>query len=201
MAGNAIYAHREVLNAASTLVIGLFTLALFFATYGQLRHLRRDFNATHRPEIIVHSVEHATDTTPETRDPAIGARITYFNKGTSAAKDVVIDARIIPINGDPEPGYTFERIMTAKGDIESGAPYHFDVFSQMSDRLASFEEAFEIFVPVQVSDNETADSKLYCIGTISYSDSRGTRRQTGFCWRWGRRRWTRDDSPEYEYAY
>jgi hypothetical protein len=64
VAGRTIYAHREVLNAASTLVIGAFTVMLFIATflqYGQLRKTlelnRRDFDATHRPWISIGTIQ------------------------------------------------------------------------------------------------------------------------------------------------
>jgi hypothetical protein len=53
MTGNAIYVHREVINAFSTLIIGFFTFALFIATYGQLRYLSREFVSTHRPKLVV----------------------------------------------------------------------------------------------------------------------------------------------------
>ena len=56
-AGTLIYRHREVINAFSTLVIAAFTLTLFLATFGQLKHLRREFIATHRPRLRVRRVD------------------------------------------------------------------------------------------------------------------------------------------------
>jgi hypothetical protein len=57
MTADFFYANREVINAFSTAVIGAFTILLFFATYGQLRHLRREFHASHRPKLVIRALD------------------------------------------------------------------------------------------------------------------------------------------------
>jgi hypothetical protein len=63
----------EHLEAASTAIIAIFTATLFFATFGQLRHLKRsvalardEFNAAHRPHIVVRGTTLIPGTTVKT---------------------------------------------------------------------------------------------------------------------------------------
>ena len=57
MTADFFYTNRETINAFSTAVIAAFTILLFFATHGQLRHLRREFHASHRPKLVIRALD------------------------------------------------------------------------------------------------------------------------------------------------
>jgi len=187
-----------------TLWLTFFTLAL--ATVGivqgvftkqQIALARDEFNATHRPDIIVHSVQFVFQQ-HGTENPAVcvGALIAFFNQG---ATNAVIKARTgiigrfptpltFNINPGPIDGITNEV-------VRSGSPGHFFVDSNILVANAG----------ANTFDNE----RVYCIGVIAYADESGNRRHTGFVRilntdipEDGGERWMRvgEENP-YEYAY
>src|ERR1700690_2223222 len=84
------------LTAISTAVIAAFTCALFIATYRQLRHLQREFNATHRPKMVVHAI-----VLPDSDDGKVQAVLVCFNKGKTIARNVTVYGDILRTNSLP----------------------------------------------------------------------------------------------------
>src|SRR5579883_3362954 len=62
-----------VITALATIAIAAFTATLWITTGRQVRLAREEFLATHRPEIVIHSVEIAHDTAADPQHPALGA--------------------------------------------------------------------------------------------------------------------------------
>ena len=165
--GNAIYAHREVLNAASTLVIGAFTLALFIATYGQLKHLNREFIATHRPRLRVRLVK------MDEPSPGTVIRIHYraVNVGESDAKKIrtkatVEIANVLGDNRDKPAIWTEEfpvcEILAAGEPSEVG------------------RETTIVCLPEWKYKTGWGLNRIRIHGTVTYEDRNGVRRNTGF---------------------
>jgi hypothetical protein len=197
-----IYANENGsgITAFSTLALFITTVGLWYFTWRaadaaktsadaakkSIDLARDEFDATYRPEIVVHTIQHAHIVG---RDNAryIGANITYFNKGTVPANSVVITGKITVIGGTPEPGLQFLEMVSSKDSVAPGGPYHVGINSQVAEDTNP--------------NSRPSLPSVYCIGTISYEDSSGHRRQTGFCWKWRSFIWERTNDPNYEYSY
>ena len=169
------------------------------AASAQVELAREEFNATHRPEIIVHSAIEAT-AVMRGNGKAIAASFTYFNKGNVPAQNVAICAVIVPMRFRHE---LQERIVAPllrqqpSGPIAAGRPHTFEVRSEIA-----FERA-DYGTQDASGAHANPEATVYCLGTISYDDSAGVTRQTGFCWRWDPppRKWVRVTGNSYDYAY
>ena len=102
-----------MVTAIATGFIAWFTFSLRDATKEQgrltqeaIKLARDEFNAAHRPEIIIHNMEHAK----VTGTSFVGANITYVNKGTAPAKNATISGKIELIEGRPLPGTNFPEL-------------------------------------------------------------------------------------------
>jgi hypothetical protein len=186
-----------VITAIATAVMAFFTFTLarstkklWETTNKSVDLAREEFIATHRPKIIVRSFQITN------RDMPIGKPIGFIfiaqNIGETAAK--IIEVR----------SGTF--IQSAKTIIPTDLSFAF--YEEFNVTLASGER--ELFPGNGGSSPEgeesmsvyAGNSALYCMGTIVYVDSIGTRRETGFCRRYHPREdiWDIAES-EYEYAY
>jgi len=188
--------------ASFTTVLAMLTAGLIGVGISQGRLIARqitlgrdEFNATHRPEIVVHSAMAATAVMRGSKT-AIGASITYFNKGTTPATNVEICALIVPMQYGMRPQ---DRIAIpvvrepAPDSVIPGRPYFFNVWSDVEHHRAELRGGDTTLPP---------EATVYCIGTVSYDDGAGVRRQTGFCWRWEQdRRWESDYLSSYYYSY
>ncbi|MGB8363348.1 MAG: hypothetical protein ACLQUZ_06010 [Rhizomicrobium sp.] len=190
--GNAIYAHREVVNASSTLVIGLFTFALFFATYGQLRHLRREFVSTHRPKIIVRGFEIDNRDLPAWE--SIGAMFVAQNIGETRAKITEVRSRTIIIwaTSALPANITMRHKQGYDVRIEGGGMGR-EMFHIDDGTMTQGNQGMEIYAGTR---------RLFFVGVVRYMDDNGTVFETGFCREYIPRedRWT-PVVCEYEYAY
>jgi hypothetical protein len=198
--------HATVLaTVASSLAakaVGVFTYFLVSVTKRQAELSRQsidlaqgEFNATHRPEIVVHSVEMnyftiAAEGSPDRPAEYIGAFVTYYNKGSTDAIVEEIRCKIHtirgPLDSDKLPP-TMTNIELLK-TIESGLGSHFAVDSTA---LASNVGLLG------------SDGAIFVIGRVWYADMRGAHRQTGFIRKYGipSHRRERVDGSAYEYAY
>jgi hypothetical protein len=184
-----------VVSAVAAVAIAFFTVSLSHATRGQLAKLgesiklaRDEFNATHRPEIIVHSIEFRRIPGEEEID-RIGASILCFNKGRAAAQNVEVRAHILVTNS-LEIDVQRPLIKTFV-EIPSGIKLRFEVKSER---------------PVRELPHLLKLATPYCIGTVAYVDQNQTRRETGFCFTIkeitsGGACWVSAKSAEHEYAF
>jgi hypothetical protein len=192
--------YAPILTAVATVAIAAFTWTLWRATtehsriQGGLLELTRDeFNAAHRPKIVIHSVKYEPATNEKDSDlDTLGARIIFYNRGRSDATIEAIEyslrQRLVPL----ESGILLhDRIPPKHSLIESGRGDYIQITSDIEVRTVRF-----------VTD---ASSRIFLIGKIFYRDKLGGLRQTGFCRVFGgtaaRRAWERIDDPEYEYSY
>lgn len=191
-------------TALATVVIAVFTIVLAIGggyqaclTRRAIRLGRDEFNATHRAEIIIHSAEHA-----HVDGMKIGANITFFNKGTTPARNVVISGKITTISGVPRPGIAFPELLRVPEDVFPGKPWQFGIPSNIQ---TGFEQ-IKLVSQDTWKDMKSDPAGVYCIGEISYTDAGGVVRHTGFCWKWHTskndgHRWIRQSRNSYEYAY
>ena len=201
--------HNGFVTAVATLVMAAFTGTLWRTSQKQgalaqqsidltrksIDLANAEFNATHRPEIVVHSVEVNWFTIADKAESSarplefLGATVTYYNKGSTDATVENIKASIavrqVPLEaGTHLPGLSLNYPKV----IPSGIG---DRFSPDSNVLAS---------SIGLMRNDTA---VFCIGWIWYADMRGAHRQTGFATQYDpiRRRWVRLEDSSYDYAY
>jgi hypothetical protein len=205
-------ANGELLTALATIAVAAFTLTLWLTSAEQARLTREsislaqsEFNATHRPEIVIHSVQFVNQQHPPHDNPVVcvGALVTFFNKGTS---DAFITARTGIIGSFPTP-LTFNinpgPIDGAQRErVGSGSPGYFFVDSRLpKDQARAITNA-----PVGATWD---GARVFCLGVITYADKDGNQRHTGFVRTLnvdnpedGGERWMRvaEENP-YEYAY
>jgi len=196
--GAFIDENNGTLTALATIAIAGFTLILWQATSRQARLTReaielgnKEFNVTHRPQIIVRTFEQCT----EIGSGLLGASITYINIGSSPATIVELRGKILWDIGGLRPGI-LEMVASEpdkprtvavgeEGSYSLFSTYTFDGAGAISGRQA------------------LGTGRLVCIGYLRYTDANGIERKTGFCRRYeeGLRLWVRLENEDYEYAY
>jgi hypothetical protein len=196
--GKILDAIAAPLTALATVAIGYFTWTLWRATTQQGRltqqsiDLARDeFNATHRPKIIVRSFQIGDHDLPA------GKQINFIffaqNIGDSAAKIIEVHSATFVHNaGDPIPT-----------DLSFPFFEPFNVVLESGQRELFPGNGGSTLVEIEHRQIFAGESDLYCMGTVVYIGAGGTRkRETGFCRRYRPRenRWDIIES-EYEYAY
>jgi hypothetical protein len=191
-----LQSYGAAVTAIATVFIAIFTIVLAIVTNRQARLTRKsidlardEFLASHRPKIIVHSIEFRR--IPGEEEVArIGASILCFNEGRTLALNV-----------------------EARGEILSTANLEFDVqraliktFPEVaSGKKLRFEVKSDYPLRDLVHREQQKLPPMYCVGTVAYIDQNKTRRETGFCFfvvvdAHGER-WKSAKSPEHEYAY
>jgi hypothetical protein len=185
--------------ALFTFGIFVFTAALAFSTIGlwiataRTATLSRDeFNATHRPQIIVHSFEHATIAD---RPRRIGVELKYVNAGATQATIVEIGSTIIPTSGSPRPGISLSIHPLKDKRLSAGEWAIWAIDSDIAENAAIVENMRQ--------ERGFQAAQIMCIGYIRYEDTNGRPRQTGFCRQYdaNSRSWLRVENSDYEYAY
>lgn len=192
------------ITAVATAFIGWFTATLWRATTEQagltresIKLARDEFLASHRPKIIIHTVENHYVRAADEEDLWLGARVICVNKGKSAATITEIRCEITRRKGGtPETGIAIEfldEIPIPDDPLPSGLDYQFSVESVMSHRHEHRRQMLE----------ESYKGDVYCIGRIIYLDSAERRRMTGFCRRYDANsgRWVRVEGKQYDYNY
>lgn len=191
----------EAIVALATIAVAVFTWTLYQATTEQgrlteksIRLARDEFLASHRPKIIIHTLEHPADAEGVGVEK-IAAYVTAFNKGRTATTEALISAAIVSSFGDPAPGIPLQLIET-KGVTNPGTPISFRVDSAFDAQMEGMSDLDTV-----LERRPRARSGIFCIGVIAYTDARGAYRQTGFCRRWSNYEWERVPDSSYEYAY
>jgi len=176
----------------ATIVVAFFTGTLYWATTEQgrlteqsIKLARDEFNATYRPEIIVHAIQYI-DVPTGSGDilDVVGASLVCFNKGGGAAKSVEVRGEIIIAD---DLGIDIQRhLIETVENVPSGTKLRFAIVSRRS-----------------LTDMMVAGKPYFCVGTIAYLDSAEVRRETGFCFRLAYQppRWEGSGSQEHVYAY
>ncbi len=190
--------NNGAITGVATIFVAIFTFTLWFVTGSAVHLARTEFSATHRPAIIVHSVEYIPNASNSeaVKIEMLGASVTIFNRGDTPATKLRISGKIESISGRPAPGLTFPEIETQESAVP-GIPYSFSMQSKQSDIAHRVDVRFD---PKAGGATSPKDS-LYCTGTVSYMDGLGNQRITGFCWRLYGLRWIRQSRSAYEYAY
>jgi hypothetical protein len=193
--GELAWFTKGLFVATSALVVA--TVALGIAAFFQSRDIKQslklardEFNATHRPKLIVRSFQIGDLDLPK------GKQVNFIfnaqNVGDSAATIIEVrSATFVHNAGDPIPtDLSFPFYEPFNVVLKSGER---ELFPANGGSILVENEPMEIFA---------GKSALYCMGTIVYVDAGGTRRETGFCRRYRSRevRWEIVES-EYEYAY
>ena len=183
-----------------TLWLTLFTGVLATVGIGQgylirqqVQLARDEFNATHRPKVIVRNFHigiHKIDKLPD--GAAINPVFTGQNIGDSKARVIEVRSGITLLKKGEKPpsGLSFPGKESFDFELATGAR---DLFPANTGFVPDSEFFFNFF-----SD----EYDLYCLGTLTYIDSSGTQRETGFCRRYieAADSWETIES-EYEYAY
>jgi hypothetical protein len=182
-----------VVSAIAAVAVARYTAKLTKATTDQARLTREalelsqnEFNATHRPELIVHHVQFAMN--EGEGNIRMGAGITYFNKGSSPAI-ILFRNGIIGRFSDILPhDITLPLISKKDETVPGGTSSFFGIDSQLAVNAVT-----------QGFDSEN----IYCIGQIIYADGRDAIRQTGFCRKYDAAtdQWVKTNENEYEYSY
>ena len=157
-------------------------------TRDSLELARQEFDATHRPQIIIHTFEKNRGI-----DKKIGAAFTYVNIGTSPAKIIEIETNIFFSNEHASN----DTIMKEQFDklLKPGEGSNYSVKSKISDLITIIEG--------MRAGRGQSHREILCIGRIKYLDLQGTARETGFCRVYDTDQycWQRNDNSDYEYSY
>jgi hypothetical protein len=184
-----------------TLWLTIFTGALAgigiiqgYLTNQQIRLARDEFNATHRPQLMIHGMEYRATEPADGGVKMLYAHVTGFNIGTSDARNITVSAQILETRERPTHGITFPDILVIE-ELAPGTPLEFAIDSNISDL------AHKTTLYLEDKEGERFGPAVYCMGTIKYLDKSGLRRITGFCWLLEGQRWVRQSKSAYEYAY
>jgi hypothetical protein len=152
---------------------------------------RHEYFSVHRPKLEVLHLEFSTEVLDG--DPKVAASGVYVNAGLSVARNIQIHAKITTLLA-PTPGIQIPELGGVRADRESGVRGEFLVTSDISceaQKLAERDYA------------QRPGPRVHCLGTITYDDVLGNRRETGFCRVLNPHvgQWSKVDNPEYEYAF
>ncbi len=161
--------------------VAFFTFVLWYSTDKLWKLGRSEFLATHRPILRVRSI--MFDGFPMGGEPGV-CFVYVVNVGTSAALNIKFDARFV---------YTVQR-QTSAGMRGNGVTPGNELITPMIHKRGESLEIGERahFAPSRPYGREnaggltmmTADIVSELVGRIEYEDSAGTRRETGFTWRY-----------------
>lgn len=167
------------------------TILMARATFRQVGIARDAYLAVHRPEIIVRTVEAATDGNGSNR---LLAWVSQTNCGVAEARVLSFEGVIVAVAiGGLRPGVSLNPIAVADRLIKSGGTIRGFIESPPG---AAHSVAVE-------QTRATRDHEWFCLGLVRYSDSIGRAHETGFCRRLDirTRRWNPEQNPDYEYRF
>lgn len=162
------------------------------ATNNATELAKRNFVASHRPEVIIRSLTYV-----QVGRDFIGARLALVNRGATDAIAVEINGIIVSSGLPPDSGIELPHQSTFE-KIANGAEEEHWLHSRVHFRKAELERSE---AGLQLPGFEYRP--VFCIGEIAYLDSNGARRKTGFCRQFGpsTTSWLAVENTEYEYAY
>ena len=191
--GDFVTANKDEVIAVATAVIAAFTITLWGATSGQLRHLRMEYASTHRPRIYIQRVELMDHGIGGDEERPAMADLMLVNGGDTRAR--IIGAFALPYVQTNDSAFT-----PRFGHTEINKPKNLSVatgeFVQMQCQSKQISFEYGEFT----SDKK---ARMFLIGRVTYIGDDGITRNTGFCREYSRDtgRWHRVESSEYEYAY
>jgi len=193
-------AHLEIVSALITAVATAFiarytftlkrsTDNLWASAKEQFDLAREEFTATHRPKIIIHTIDAKripNVTKPDASEiDGLGAVLLCVNKGRSSAVNVEIRGTTIASKSIPDAKIQRPVIKTVDS-LESGIKIWTEI-----DTERSFQEIIAFKQPI------------YFVGTIAYFDKNQNRRETGFCYvfDFNSASWRSTEGKGHNYAY
>jgi len=188
--GEFIKHHDSAIVALSTLVIAIFTATLWWTTRGTLTHLRREFEAEHRPWIPPDIQLASGWTWTPDGEGHVTLRFTLRNTGRSPATNVNVRTEIFPLGwGFPAPPAAQKQLSQAerRDPIAPGegmgwtifpdsAPRYLDI--SMSIGAAAFEQS-RLAWKEQYPEVDHRTVTPIIVGCITYRFV-GEQHQTGF---------------------
>lgn len=201
--GEFIDQNNAAITAIATVFIAIFTTTLWRATTDQgrltresIKLARDEFISTHRPKIVIHSVEFCYEVGDGPDDVTAGAEVFYFNAGITPASiteiTIHVTRRTFPLQSGILAGGK-QRLVPA-GKIDGGGKGRIPVTTGIKVEKERITQR----------DGASERGRVLCFGRIVYADDRGVRRETGFCRQLdviGERWLPVENSAEYEYAY
>jgi hypothetical protein len=190
--------YGSALTALATIAVACFTGTLWWVAAGQYDLIadqidlaRKEFIATHRPRIVLHSlkISHRSD---ESESAPIEFR--YVNSGDSVGYVKEVGTKLVYQQEDMlQSDLDFHvRIISPPMKIESG---------EFGFSLTSDKSIPDLILSTDVSITDYI--KFFCAAYIVYTDDLGTVRQIGFCRQYdpATDRWMKVKDSEYEYSY
>lgn len=187
-------------SAWSAFASAVFALMVWYTTRKQvslahdaLKLARDEFNAAHRPQLIIHSMRDQGS-----EEGRVTAVLVYANIGRTDATIVEIAYQIYVAGPDElrpvSPSRIEPRSFTQY--VSCGAMESYRIKGQVS------KDEFELTrLRQDASGGQLPRPRIICRGYMRYEDARGVRRQLGFCRSFDGREWQRVDNPEYDYSY
>jgi hypothetical protein len=196
--------HNGAVAAVAGLIVAGFTFALWRSTRrmqeitaATLDHLRAEFLATHRPQIIVRMGWLVPQSNPSD-DVNSHYVVTYqlVNVGTSLAQLVSLSVgEVWDTLADPKP----ISVDLSGDEIDRSASTTVLTPGEKLPQLHLGSVSKERYFPgIYMAERY----EYVFFGQIVYEDANHTRRETGFCRRYDakRKRFVRVDDPDYEYT-
>lgn len=158
------------------------------AAGAQVKEMRRQFDATHRPLIVVRvgiRNIHLQSTPVEVRCVAA-------NSGATDAR--IVQTACVILNTDYVLPGALNMVPIVPTDEQStiapGSAFRWDAHS-------------ESIFPAEFDGYERMGWRIFCVGFVVYLDKNGARRQMGFCRVYNRKtqRFDPTNDPDYEYSY
>jgi hypothetical protein len=161
--------NNGLITAIATVVMALFTGTLWLVTGRSVALAREEFNATHRPRVGIRGIHSLT------KDNVGFTNIVYVNRGIGEAKITAIGCALILGEFIREaPAFEMQKILPHR--LKSGDSESHNFWSERT----SIEYVFGAGFHYQ-SDPRKTPSNAFLVGIITYEDSMGRCRETGFC--------------------
>ena len=198
---NWITALSAAVSAVAAVTIACYTKSLTKSTEEQLEQLRasvklarEEFNATHRPKIVVRPVK--LDLTTRDARGSETATVSWNIVNTGTAPATIVDANAtLKITAERLPAlpeYDDAHTEVAHTNLLPG------VSQPMVTRFqAKYDGWFDLFEAAQ----QESSSTIYLFGYVQYVDAARRIRETCFCRKYDHdtQRFTAADDPNYEY--
>jgi hypothetical protein len=186
---HSLIAGFTIVLAFSTIALWWSTSKLWVSTNEAVKLAREEFIATHRPKVIVHAVD--VKRFPDASNPQaseldkVGAILLCVNKGRGIAINVEVRGTTMVSSSVPDAKIQRPVIKTVDS-LESGIKIWIEINTERA-----------------VQELRVSPQPMYFIGTISYFDKIGNRRETGFCYMFHppAEGWMRIDAKTHDYAY
>jgi hypothetical protein len=187
-------------SAWSAFASAVFALMVWYTTRKQvtlandaLKLARDEFNAAHRPQLIIHAMRDQGS-----EEGRIAAVLVYANIGRTDATVVEVAYQIYVAGTNELRPISPSRIEPRAFSqyVSCGAMESYRLKGQVSKDEFEFTRFRQ-----DASGGPLPRGRIICRGYMRYEDARGVRRQLGFCRSFDGHEWQRVDNPEYDYSY